>query len=110
MKKAASDEKVKYWQEVVNEWQKSQLPQQRFCEERQINFNQFKNWRYQLKRSTQDNEISNFIPITVVSDMVSDEEKLNGIIELHLTDGKKLILRDDYAKTVFDKLVSILHV
>lgn len=110
MKKAASDEKVKYWQEVVNEWQKSQLPQQRFCDDSQINFNQFKNWRYQLKRSTRDNEISNFIPITVLSDMVSDEEKLNGIIELHLTDGKKLILRDDYAKTVFDKLISILHV
>lgn len=110
MKKTSSDEKVKYWQEIVNEWQQSQLTQQKFCEERQINFNRFKNWRYQLKRSAQDNEFSNFIPITVVSDMVSDEDKLNGIIELHLTDGKKLILRDDYAKTVFDKLVSVLHV
>lgn len=110
MKKSASDEKFKYWQEVINEWKNSQLPQQRFCEERQINFNQFKNWRYQLKRSTRDNKFSNFIPITVASDMVSEEHKLNGIIELHLTDGKKLILRDDYAKTVFDKLVSILHV
>lgn len=92
---AISSHDRKAWEKICQEWQKSNEPQRKFCEKRNLSLNTFSYWRgIFLKESKEKKEI--FKEVLVKTNLskpidLSEEEKILD----ELTDQKLIIVFDD---------------
>ena len=99
------EEKINYWQGVINQYRDSGLSGAAFCRKHNINPGQFYHWRYRLKDSAlkEDKGFFELIPCLSVEDTRP--------IHIHLTNGITIEISRGFDPTtlrsVIETVVSI---
>lgn len=112
VKSPLRQQKQDYWKEIIEDWQKSELSQQRYCATKKINFNTFTYWRGNLKDEADEEKAplkcnNKFTPITIVSS--EDVETDNGLI-LYLRNGRKIKISKRFDEETLQRLLRCIDV
>jgi len=59
-----SDQKKDFWQQHIQDWSKSKLPQKTYCQQNNISFASFGYWRTRLNRLQKPSKI--LVPVTLI--------------------------------------------
>lgn len=71
------------WQQLVNEWQDSGKTQLAFCQERNLCYRQFNQWKSQFRKEKASDKAGNeghFIPVTVAKPSPVDPHQVEVIL------------------------------
>ena len=87
---ARDADKASYWQQVMDEWERSDLNQQAFCESKSISFARFGYWRGRLKRGKKQ-PTQQMVPLKVMGANTPPSQciqiKLPTGIQISIPDG-----------------------
>ncbi len=105
-------QKKDYWKQIIEDWQKSDLAQQRYCEIKKINYNTFTYWRGNLKNEANEKKETlkynnKFTPIAIVSS--EDVEADNDLI-LYLRNGRKIKISKRFDDETLHRLLGCADV
>ena len=81
-------ERGKFWTEVMERYEKSGLTRKEFCNQNNLSFSKFRNWRCRISRKHKvDKQVSfdnKFIPLVVTDPPISKEVMPSHTIDLKL--------------------------
>jgi len=104
---ALHQDKKSYWKQIMEDWQRSGISQQQYCEIKKINFHTFSYWRGHLKGESDEKAgavktINKFMPITIVS---NDEIKADEELILYLRNGRKIKISKGFDEETLQRLM-----
>ena len=103
-----SDQKKEFWQNHIEEREKSGLSQVEYCQAHKIALSTFGYWKRKLNQGTNAKPV--FYPIAIAPDHSrNDNENTSGII-LHLQDGRFSIeIKNGFSASTLSLIVSTLE-
>ena len=103
MSRSHSD-KHQYWQAIIEEFKVSGLTQKRFCEDRQLNFRQFKYYRYRVAQPSHSKpDIAEFAPIHLTPSAQQNDQSSS--FKVLLPTGLSCIIPADFNKAALNRLL-----
>jgi hypothetical protein len=97
-----------YWQDVINDFEKSGLPISKYCRIHKISTSSFYGWRKILSGSKQNEPvIPSFIPIDINGGRNAEISKQSSL-EIHLTSGIKLIVPQGFSIELLGQLLKVV--
>ena len=99
-----------YWQDVINDFEKSGLPISKYCSTHKISTSSFYGWRKILnaEKPNEKNSIPSFIPIDINGSGKKPEISKQSSLEIHLTSGTKLIVPQGFSIELLGQLLKVV--
>jgi hypothetical protein len=98
-----------YWQDVINDFEKSGIPISKYCSMHKISTSSFYQWRKILEagRSNEKSSIPSFIPIDINSSGKNSEVSKPSL-EIYLPSGIKLIVCQGFSVELLGQLLRVV--
>ncbi len=101
-----SESKREFWQEHINQWQKSGLAQPAYCDQQQISYTTFGYWRSQLRRESGEYKQKKFVSVAVKQ----TQEDLAQSIKVKLTSGLVISMPCSMGTASIAELIRMLEI
>lgn len=116
MSKVNAGKGRKFWEEVMQQYERSGLKIKAFCNKNNLHFSQFRNWRYRIKQnpkaSKKNLSVGNeFIPLVVKDKPTINNEAVSHSIEIRLepTGNVNICIPSQFNPEALGNLFSILR-
>lgn len=105
----AREEKVAYWQPHIIRWRESGLKTKSYCQQYQLNHDQFKYWQYQLAPDTKkSNEGASKEPWEFIQAKPPKDLQISQEFELHIGSKYTLKIPANYNPQLVVNLLKLL--